>query len=395
MSANTKWVQTWGQSHSALSLFYYPSCKKTYRLVINSAVSGEAVRIKLSNSYGKQDVKVGKVTVGLCNEFGTVYSEFKDVTFNGSRSFVIKKGERLQSDAVDLNVKTGYHFCISMYIEKGDMTSGNLLDNVLLITSPGDKTNVKDVPNERRTRDSVIDKAGVLLGMHLPKPIPLFDSAELLNSEGASAIVVFGDSVSQQGFWTNPFEKRIREAYPGKYSLINKSVMGNRLLFDCSPIFVARGLYGKKATTRIKDDVYPYDNISHVILFLGVNDVFEYGSINAPKKEKPDTKEMCKTIKEFTDELHKKGCKVISFNIPGFGTAPDATREKDGLRREVNNWLSENQGIFDGFFDIATAGADPNDDYCSRAEFIGPDKLHPNAKGGKFFADLIDISWFE
>lgn len=395
MAENGKWVQTWGQSHSALSLFYYPSCKKTYRLVINSAISGKALRLQLSNTYGKQDVTVGKITVALCDNNGTVYSDFYDVSFGKKKSFVIKKGEKLLSDEVEIEIKTGYHFCISMFVEKGDMTSGNLLDNVGLITASGDKTTTKKLPNERRARDSVIDKAGVLLGMHLPKPIPLFDTVEVLNDEGASAIVIFGDSVSQQGFWSNPFEQRLREAYPGKYSLINRSVMGNRLLYDCSPIFVARGLYGKRATVRIEEDVYPYDNISHVILFIGVNDVFEYGSINAPKKEKPDPKAMCDIYTEFTDKLHSKGIKVISFDIPGFGTAPDATREKDGLRRIVNDWLRDNQNMFDGFFDVAVAGADPDDDYRSRAEFIGPDKLHPNAKGGKFFADLVDLSWFE
>lgn len=395
MAEKAKWVQTWGQSHSALSLFHYPSAKKTYRLVIDSAISGRAVRIKLSNSYGRDDVKVGKVTVALCDADGTVYSDFTQLSFGGKTCFTIRKGEKLQSDAVDFSVKANYHFCVSIYVEKGDMTSGNLLDNVLLITAAGDKTAEKKLPNERRVRDSVIDKAGVLLGMHLPKPIPLFDTVELLNEEGASAVVIFGDSVSQQGFWSNPFEKRLREAYPGKYSLINRSVMGNRLLFDCSPIFIARGLYGRRATARIEEDVYPYANISHVIMFIGVNDVFEYGSINALKKEKPDPADMCRIYTEFNDRLHDRGIKVISFDIPGFGTAPDATREKDGLRREVNSWLCENQDIFDGFFDIATAGADPADDYCSRAEFIGPDKLHPNAEGGKFFADLIDLDWFK
>lgn len=395
MSENSKWVQTWGQSHSALSLFCYPSCKKTFRLVISSAISGSAVRLNLSNTYGKQDVEIGAVTVALCDEKGTVYSDFKPLYFNGSKKFTIKKGERLKSDPAFIEIKAGYHFCVNLYVEKGDATSGNLLDNALLVTAAGDKSTAKVLPNERRKRDGVIVVASKLLGMHFPKPIPLFDSVELLNSDGASSIVIFGDSVSQQGFWSNPFEERLRKAYPGKYSLINKSVMGNRLLYDCSPIFVARGLYGKKATTRIKDDIYPYENITHVILFIGVNDIFEYGTINALKKEKPLPADICATIKNITDELHSRGIKVITFDIPAFGTAPDATREKDGLRREVNAWLCENSDMFDGFFDIATAGADPNDDYCSRAEFIGPDKLHPNAKGGKFFAELIDMNFFK
>lgn len=31
-----KWVEIWGQAHSNLSHFYYPSAEKTYRFVADS-----------------------------------------------------------------------------------------------------------------------------------------------------------------------------------------------------------------------------------------------------------------------------------------------------------------------------------------------------------------------
>lgn len=390
-----KWVQTWGMSHSALSFMYYPSQAKTYRLVMNTAISGEKLRLSISNTYGKKDVVIGGITVAKCNADGKVSGGFEQISFFGKDSFTIEKGTRLRSDEVKFCIKPNEYFCISIFVKSGDLTSGNLLDNAYLITAEGNYTRTPYVENRRRQRDSVIDAAGKLLGMHLPKPIPLFDSVELLNADDASAIVVFGDSVSQQGFWTNPFEKRIREAYPEKYSFINKSVMGNRLLRDCSPIFVAKGLYGNKATTRIYDDIYPYENIKYVIFFMGVNDIFEYSSINALPSEKPDTDAMCATIKQITDDLHARGIKVIMFNIPAFGLAPDATREKDGLRRIVNKWIEDNQDIFDGYYDIASAAADPEDDYKSKVEYIGPDKLHPNAFGGEYLSGLVDLDMFK
>ncbi len=390
-----KWIQTWGQSHSSLSLFKYPSMPKTFRLVMNTAISGEKLRLWISNTYGNDDVKIGAVTVAKCAANGTATSAFKNVTFFGKNKLTIKKGDRLRSDEIDFDLNVGEYFCISIYVVSGDLKSGNLLDNAELITVPGNYSITPVMVNQTRKRDAVRGVVSKLLGMHFPKPIPLFDSVEVLNCEDASSIVVFGDSVSQQGFWTGPFEKRIREAYPGKYSFINKSVMGNRLLYDCSPIFPARGLYGNKATTRIRDDIYPYANISHVILFMGVNDVFEYASINALPSEKPDPKDICNAIKGITDDLHSRGMKVIMFNIPAFGSAPDATREKDAIRRVVNKWIDDNQNIFDGYYDVAGAAADPEDDYRSKPEFIGADKLHPNAYGGKYLADLIDLGMFK
>lgn len=394
--ADKKWIQIWGQSHSALSLFYYPSMRKTFRLVMNSALSGEKLRLSISNTYGKNDVLIGGITIAKCDENGNVPSrDFSQISFSGKTGFVIKKGERLRSDEISFKLAVGEYYCINIFVIKGDLTSGNLLDSAKLITVPGNYCETPFIQNERRKRDSVITLAGKLLGMHLPKPIPLFDSVEILNSTDSSAVVVFGDSVSQQGFWTGPFEERLREEYPGRYSFINKSVMGNRLLRDCSPIFPARGLYGKKATTRIKDDIYPYENISHVILFLGVNDVFEYATINGLPSEKPDPFEICQTIKSITEDLHSRGMKVIMFNIPAFGMAPDATREKDALRRVVNKWLEDNQDIFDGFYDVAAAAADPEDDYKSKAEFIGGDKLHPNEFGGRYLSGLVDLAMFK
>lgn len=390
----SKWVQAWGLSHSALSLFKYPSCAKTFRMVVNSAISGSKLRLTLSNRYGKNDVKIGSVTVAKCDENGNVNGTFIPVDFGGKSSFVIPAAGKLVSDEAEIAVEVGEYFCISLFVRSGDLTSGNLLDNVQLITKPGNYTRTAKMSNERRTRDSVIDVASKLLGMHFPKPIPLFDTVELLNSTGATSIVVFGDSISQQGFWTGPFEERIREAYPGRYSFINRSVMGNRLLRDCSPIFPAKGLYGIRATERAKEDVYPFEDMSHVIFFMGVNDIFEYSSINAFPWEKPETDALFAAIKDVTANLHAKGLKVIMFNIPAFGTAPDSTREKDGLRRIVNKMLEDNKDMFDGFYDVAKEAADPNDDYYSRAELIGDDKLHPNAYGGRYLAGLIDIGMF-
>ena len=41
-----KWIQVWGQAHSALSFFYYPSCPKTYRLIIPATVSGKKIKLE-------------------------------------------------------------------------------------------------------------------------------------------------------------------------------------------------------------------------------------------------------------------------------------------------------------------------------------------------------------
>ena len=238
------WVQVWGQAHSAFSYFYYPSCSKTYRLVMKSSISGKSVRFELSNECAKNDVYIGALSVAKCDENGNFIGECKTATVNLQKSVCLKKGQIAVSDEIPLEIEVGEYFCVSAYVEKGALRSGNLLDNVKLLTVKGDVSHTAQIENQRRKRDKVREVASSLLKMYFHKPIPLFQSVQVLNSTGAKSIVVYGDSISQQGYWTNAFAERIYEAYPGRYSVINKSIMGTRLLRDFSTRFFWKGLFG-------------------------------------------------------------------------------------------------------------------------------------------------------
>ena len=102
-----KWVQVWGQAHSALSFFYYPSCKKTYRLIVKSAISGEKVRFELSNECAKGHVYIGALSVAKCDKDGNFIGECKTATVKSQEKFCLKKGEVVLSDEIVLDVKVG------------------------------------------------------------------------------------------------------------------------------------------------------------------------------------------------------------------------------------------------------------------------------------------------
>ena len=392
---NENWVQAWGQSHSALSFFYYPSCKKTFRLVMHSAISGNGVRVRFSNKCGKNPVTIGAVTASLCDENGTCKGTPSEITVDKKNTFTIAIGGKAISDGVSLKVNPGDYFCVSVYVTDGSLTSGNLLSNVNIITAKGNRVNDLSLPNEPRIRDSVRAVACKVLGMFLHKPIPVFDSVELLNDTDAGSIVVFGDSISQQGFWTNALDNRIRENFPGRYSVINKSIMGNRVLRDYSPKFICKGLFGQRGTERINDDVSPYDDVEYVVFALGINDFLQYGTITTPKSEKPDLNEFYAAIKNITAELKSRGIKVVMLTMLPFGDFADYKPEKEELRSAANKWLRENKELFDGFYDQAAVCALPDKEAFINPKYVGPDKLHPNEVGGQFIADSMDLSVFK
>lgn len=389
-----KWVQAWGQAHSALSFFYYPSSKKTYRMILRADVSGKKVRIELSNEHAKNDIYIGEITIGKCSADGTVSENLRRLSVKNKESFRIKKGEVVTTDEASIDVKTGEYLSISIYVEKGSLRSGNLIDNVELITARGNQTHAKSLENQPRVRDSVRTVASNVLRMYFHKPIPIFQSIQLLNDEDASSIIVFGDSISQQGYWTNAFSKRITDEFPGRYSVINKSIMGNRICLDYSKRFICKGLFGISALNRLERDVLSYSDCEYVIFVLGTNDFLQYATISAPKSEKPTAKQVFDKVVQISEELKKHGKKMIVFNVMYFGEAFDSNPEKVRLLTQFNRMLEEHKELFYAFYDQASLTINPDKPGCSKLELLGGDKIHPNLTGGKLVADNISLDLF-
>jgi len=240
----------------------------------------------------------------------------------------------------------------------------------------------------------MISAAEKLLGMSLHRPIPLFQSVELLNAGGASSIICFGDSFTQQGFWTSVFEEKIRAMYPGRYSVINKSITGNRILYDTGKRFPLKGFFGVKALERINDDVFAFEGMSHLVLWLGHNDFLEPDTVTAPKKEFVPAEGIAAGTEKLAGMISARGICLIGINYIPIGLSINASPEKNVIRARLNEWFS-GCGVFDHKFDAYSAFVSPeNADYPNIA-YVGKDKTHPNAEGGRVVAGVIDYSIFK
>lgn len=384
-----------GTGSFCIFIFLLPILQKTFRLVIKSALSGKSVRFELSNECAKNDVVIGALSVARCDKDGNFTGECKTATVNSKKSLCLKAGEVVLSDEVDLDIGAGEYFCINGYVEKGALRSGNLIDDAGLLTVKGDVSHSPKIENQRRVLDKVREIASVVLKMYFHKPIPLFQSVQVLNDTNASSIVVYGDSISQQGYWTNMFSDRIRQNFFGRYSVINKSIMGTRLLRDFHKRFICKGLFGKSGLNRLHRDILNYPDVEYVIIALGTNDFLQYGTIAAPKTEKPTPEEFLNAMIRVSEELKKHGKKLIVFNILNFGESIDSRPEKEEMVTEINRLLEENKKYFHAVYDQASLCVNPDKPTCTRKEYLGKDYVHPNKLGGKIVADNIDLNWFK
>lgn len=385
-----QWVQTWGQSHTALSAFSFADGCRTLRLVLRSNISGTAIRVRLSNEHGRDAVVLGGVSAALCDEEGVLAGDSVDLD---APSF-LPAGESAVTAAGPLQVPAGSYLCVSVCVNGGPLQSGNLLNNAKCLMMRGDRRHSIFPDDLRRLKDSVQWLACGLLRMKLPHPIPLFDTVELLNGDGASSIVVFGDSLSQQGFWVNPFEDRIRAAFPGRFSVINRSIGGNRVLRDTSPVFPLKGFYGIRSLNRLGRDVLQYPDITHAVLEVGVNDVLQFGTVSGRSNEKPDIDILTQGILSMAADMRAKGIRVMGTTLPYVIDHIDGTKEKSDLIDQVNEILRANADAFDALLDLGAIVADPDRPQHAKRDYLGGDKLHFNEKGGDAVANAVDLEFF-
>jgi len=389
------WVEAWGMSHMALSLMSFMSGRRTLRLVLHSAISGEGARIRLCNRYSNSAVAIAHASIALCDENGAVDcpESIRPVLFEGNQGLTLPPGETIISDEAAFHVPAGAHACVSLYIEKGRLQSGNCLNNARLLFARGDHADKLTIRHKKRLKDYIIPVVGRVLGITLHSPIPLFQAVELLNRDGASSIECFGDSLTQQGFWSNVFEAKIRSLYPGRYSVINKAISGNRILRDTSPRFLLPGYFGVKALDRVHDDLLAYEGIGHVVFCLGTNDYLQPGTIAGRKSEYACTQEIVQGAEALVGIIRALGVPITGLNYVPIGLSADATPEKNALRGQLNQWF-ETCGLFDHSFDVSAALASPENPDLPVAAYVGKDRVHPNGKGGRAFADAIDCGVF-
>ncbi len=390
---NDQWIQAWGMAHAGLSLFCFRGRNRTFRLTIHSSISGKSIRLTLSNRFSRQVVEIDAAYAALCSADGAVLGERAPVLFGGQSAVTLNAGETCRSDALAMTVPAGYHFCVSIHVKKGKLLSGNALDDAKLTFCRGNHAADASFPHRGRPKDRLLHLAEKVMGMYLSQPIPLFESVELLNGEGASSIVCFGDSITQQGRWIRPFDRRIQERFPGRYAVINRSVTGNRILRDAYAHHPLKNFFGKRALERFAWDVRPFSGIKYVIVCLGTNDYIQPGTIDAPRSDRVTAQEVAQGLKELACSIHELGASAYGATLIPFGGSSQCNPKKDAVRVAVNQWL-KTSSPFDRVADFDAAFAREEEPYLAKEGYTGKDGGHPSPIGGEALAQSIPLEWF-
>ena len=346
---------------------------KTVVFTIPVPASGTQLRVRFSNRFGSESYEIGGVRV---------FSAGKScpVTLHGQQAFQIPTGGVTVSDPCVLPIERGEELQIRLYYTNAILDNNMIEEGATLL--PGNQTETAgDLPLRR----PLLAKA---LGAY--NGIPALEAVELLTEEPAGAIVAFGDSITALSRWTKPLSKRLSEAYPGQYAVLNSGISGNCLLYEPEGVFGP--VFGDMGTARFQRDVLEIPNLHAVILGLGVNDV---AYLNEKTAGQINSENYQKAITSMADALHARGVRVVMQTItPRLGVSfkmGKFTPEMERLRLQLNDWI-RTAGIFDYVFDAETVVREARPDgFCVAEGLHQGDHLHPNAEGGQRLADAYDL----
>ncbi|AXB44582.1 SGNH/GDSL hydrolase family protein [Amycolatopsis albispora] len=375
------WAGTWATAVQKPSSGLGPNWSEagfadhSVRQVVRVASGGVSARIRLSNEYGGQPLRLTGATVARAGEGAAVKpGSVRDLRFRGARSAEIPAGGELRSDPLPLLVAPLEELTVTLYFRE---PTGPVTAHVNAIAT-----------SYRASGDHRAD-TGAAAFTETSTSWYLLSGVEVL-APGKSAVVAFGDSITEGALSTvdadNRYPDELAERLGGKRPVLNTGIGGNRVLTDSNCL-------GEKATARFERDVVAQPGVRSVIVLEGINDIgmsaFPPDDCLGPTPW-VSAAELIAGHRELIKQAKAAGIRVIGGTLTPFKGSFYFSEEREAVRDEVNHWI-RTSGEYDAVVDFDRALADPADEDLMLAAYDSGDRLHPNDAGYHAMAAAIDV----
>lgn len=375
-----QWIATWSSPPAAPGSAFEPPKifeNQTVRQIARVSLGGQRIRIRVSNAFGTQALRVGAAHVALqSNGASIVQGTDRTLRFSGLSSISIPAGAVALSDPVDLNVATQANLSVSLYLpgNTGPATYVEGVNQNTYISGIGDFSGALNLPVAETSTSNYF--------------LAIVEVATRRNT-GAGVVVAIGDSVTKGAVPTNwpAFLFGRLNSYYGTQQLavVNQGIGCGRTLRDfCGP----------NAAARFDRDVLAVPGATHVIVALGLVDII-LPTVSGNLSEVVSASDVIVGLKQLIERAHDEGLKIVGATITPFGGSPVPgvyTPENDATRKEINRWI-RTSGAFDGVIDFDAAVRDPSDPKRFWPIYT-IDGIHPNDAGNELMANSINLSLF-
>src|SRR5262245_33961162 len=110
-----RWRTAWATSQQGLGMAAVSNT--TVRLIARTTIGGDAVRIRIDNTYGTTPLTIAKAYVGIRSRGASlVAGSNKPVRFGGAETATVPPGGSIKSDAVALRVIDHQDLAVSLFV---------------------------------------------------------------------------------------------------------------------------------------------------------------------------------------------------------------------------------------------------------------------------------------
>jgi len=393
-SSANRWVATWSAApiepgpNTIDAIFGNDHSRsfenQTVRNIAHTSVGGKRIRVRLSNAFGHEPLRVGAAHVALRRSLAAIYpASSRRLTFSGQPSIVVPAGAVAVSDALEFDVPAAGDLAVSVYLPAAaePATFHETTMQTSYVTGAGNFVNAPDLPGATPTNSTFY-----------------LTVVEVLPSESIGTLVAFGDSITQGAgstpdanrTWPDFLSARLNP-HPARprMAVINQGIGCGRLLFDfCGP----------GGAARFDRDVLAVTGATAVIVHLGLNDItipsilpiFGHPEFAV---ENVSAADIITGLHQLTLRTRAQGVKIFGATITPLGssTVPGVvTPENEAKRQAVNRWI-RTSGAFDGVADFDAAVRDPANP-ARLAPAYDFDGLHLTDAGYEALANAVNLS---
>ena len=378
LAPGTGWVTAWGASPVVGSDIPGNTCPagkgltdQTVRNVIFLSTGGDAVRIRLSNTFGTTAVRVDGATVAVrASGADAVPGTVRRLTFGGAPDVTMTAGGEALSDPVRLAVQPLSTVLVSVYVKD---PTGPITNHPF--TAQG---------NYLADGDRTASASGAGYG---DTPCWMFvDGVDVrVPHRVIGSVVALGDSITDTASttgnanrrWPDDLSRRLNARHGPTLSVVNAGLGGDRVLAprDGQPY------YGVPALARLDHDVFTQAGVRSVILLEGVNDIGYDATAG----------QLIPAYKQIIAQAHARGLRIYGGTLTPFGGSFLDTPQREQTRTTINDWIRTSHA-FDGVIDFDRAVADPAAPQRMLPAYDSGDHLHPGDAGCQAMADAVNLA---
>jgi lysophospholipase L1-like esterase len=351
----------------------------TLREIVHTSLAGTALRVRLTNEYGTDPLRIDAASVALSAGGDAIQPQsLHALRFGGQASVVIPYGAMVLSDPVELATPAFADLTVSFYLPVQTITN-------ITFHGAAQQTNFIQRGNEVTAASlSAPEKNSswyFLKGIDVEPVEPR-----------AGAVVAFGDSITDGAYATDNMNHRWPDYLATRLhnnpataslSVLNEGIGGNCVLITC---------VAPNALARFDRDVLGQAGVRYVIVLESINDI---GQLHEPNH--PDYKLTAQDLEQGLSQLvaraHEHGIKVFGATLTPYKGAGYFTEQGEQIREAVNAWILTSH-VFDGAIDFDKATRDPANALIYSSEADSGDHLHPKDAGYSSMADSVDLSLF-